>query len=82
VGCTTLAPSEYTNRHNKVPGYIHWTVCKHMGLKVTDRYNEHVPETVINVSGTTIMRDVPITTDQTMLANTPDRVLREYLPTD
>ena len=53
-----------------------------MGLKVTDRYNEHVPETVINVSGTTIMRDVPITTDQTMLANTPDRVLREYLPTD
>jgi hypothetical protein len=23
AGCTTLAPSEYSNRHNKVAGYIH-----------------------------------------------------------
>jgi len=23
VGCTILALSEYTNRHNKVAGYIH-----------------------------------------------------------
>jgi len=23
AACTTLAPSEYTNRHNKVAGYIH-----------------------------------------------------------
>jgi hypothetical protein len=29
VGCTTLAPSEYTNRHSNVAGYIHWTVCEH-----------------------------------------------------
>ena len=32
VGCTTLGHSEYTNRHNKVAGYIRWTVCKHMAL--------------------------------------------------
>ena len=24
VGCTTHAPSEYTNRHRKVAGCIHW----------------------------------------------------------
>jgi len=23
AGCSTLAPSEYTNGHNKVAGYIH-----------------------------------------------------------
>jgi len=23
AGCTTLVPSEYTNRHNNVAGYIH-----------------------------------------------------------
>jgi len=28
VGCT-FAPSEYTNSHNKVAGYIHWTIYKH-----------------------------------------------------
>jgi len=37
AGCTALAPSEYTNRHNKVAGYIHWMMCKHMGLQVTDK---------------------------------------------
>ena len=53
-----------------------------MELKVTDRYHEHVPETVINVSGTTGVWDVPITTDRTILANRPDIVLRKDLPTD
>jgi len=37
-GCTILVPSEYINRHSKVAGYIHWTICKRIGLKVTDRY--------------------------------------------
>jgi hypothetical protein len=54
VGFTTLAPSEYTNRHNRVAGYIHWTVCKHMGLQVTDRHYEHLFERAINFNGTTI----------------------------
>jgi hypothetical protein len=44
AGCTTLAPSKYTNRHNRLAGYIHWTICKHMGSRVTDRYYEHIPE--------------------------------------
>jgi len=30
VGCTTFAPSEYTNSHNTIAGYIHWTVYKHI----------------------------------------------------
>jgi len=37
AGCTTLVPSEYTNRHNKVGGYTHWMICKHTGLQVTDQ---------------------------------------------
>ena len=47
AGYATLAPSEYTSRLNKMTGYIHWTVGKHMGLQVTDKYYEHVPERVI-----------------------------------
>ena len=53
-----------------------------MGLQVTDRNYEHIPETAINVNGTTIMWDVPVTTDRTILANRPDTLLREDLPTD
>jgi hypothetical protein len=47
VGSTALAPSGYINRHNKVAVYIHRTVCKHVGLQVTDRYCGHVPESVL-----------------------------------
>jgi len=69
AGCTALAPSEYTNRHNKVAGYLHWTICKHMGLQVTEKYYEHIPEKVINDHGTTIMCEIRVITDQATLAN-------------
>jgi len=72
TGCTTLAPSEYTNRHNKVVGYSHWTICKHRGLQVTDKYYEHTPESEINVTGNTIMWDIPVFTNSTLPANQPD----------
>jgi hypothetical protein len=26
TGCTTIPPFEYTNRHNKLAGYIHWKI--------------------------------------------------------
>ena len=87
-GCTILVPSEYTNRHSEVAGYIQWTICKPIGLKVTDKYCEHARERIINVNGTTtrIMWDVPATTDRTILANRPDILLhdkkREDLPAD
>jgi hypothetical protein len=64
VGCTTLALSEYINRHDKVPGYNHWTTYKHRVLQVTDNCYEHVPEMVINVDGTTIVCDVPVIRDR------------------
>jgi len=63
VGCSTLAPSEYTNRHNKVAGYIHCVTCKHMELQVTDKCYEHILERAINVNGTGINWDVPVITD-------------------
>jgi len=68
VGCTTLAPSEFANGHKEVAGYIH-RLCKHTGLQATDKYCEHIPERVINVNGTPIVWDVPVITDQTVLAN-------------
>jgi hypothetical protein len=50
VRCTTLAPSEHTYRYSKVAGYIHWTICKHMGLQVTNKYYKHMPARAINVN--------------------------------
>jgi len=63
MGCTKLAPPEYSNIYNKVSGYIHWTIRKQMWLQATNRYYEHTPERVINIKGTTIMWDAPVVTD-------------------
>jgi hypothetical protein len=40
AGCTTLQPFLYTIRHNKVAGYVHWTLCKHKGLQGNEKYYE------------------------------------------
>jgi hypothetical protein len=56
-------------------GYIHWTVCEVMGLQDTTSYCEHVREMVINVSGTAIMWQVPVTAGRTVLANRRDKIL-------
>jgi len=37
-----------------------------MGLQGTDRHCEHVPERVINVNGTAIIRHVPVVTVRTV----------------
>ena len=83
AGCTTLALSKYTNRHNKVAGYIHRTICKHMGLQDIDKYHEHIPHSFMNVDISSIMWHVPAITDCTVqylqyctiLPNRPDLVL-------
>jgi len=64
MGCETLASSEYTHGHIKVVGYIHWTVCKHMALQVTDKYYENIPIRVININCTSIVWDIPVIIDK------------------
>ena len=49
---------------------------QHMGLQFTDNY-DHTPERIINVNGTTIMCNVLVITDRTILANWPDIVLHD-----
>jgi hypothetical protein len=48
-----------------------------MGLQVTGKNYEYLPERVINVKGATIMWDVPAVTSRTILAIRPDEVLRD-----
>ena len=44
ASCTTLTPSDYTDRHNNDGGYIHWTVCKHLRLQAADKYYVHITD--------------------------------------
>jgi len=50
-----------------------------MWLQVTDRYYGHIPERVLNVNDATIVRDVPVITDSTIVANQPDIVMHDKI---
>lgn len=58
AGCSILAPSEYTYRHNQ--------------LASASKYYEHVSEKVVNTQNTIIMWDFPVTIGRAILDNRPD----------
>ena len=33
TGCSSLAPMDYTDRHNQVAFIIHWDICRHFGFQ-------------------------------------------------
>lgn len=45
-GCSTLAMTEYIQRHNKAKNYIFWKICKHFHLPAAWKWYEHQPLTV------------------------------------
>lgn len=70
-----LAPTEYLARHNKVAKYIHWVICRYLGVSTEERWYEHQPKANIKREGITVMWDSPIQTDRTIPANRPDIVI-------
>ena len=76
-GCKCLASNKYTNRHNKVGTYIHWSILRDLGIKVCNEWFRHTPEKVVEHGKSTIMWDVPITTDKKVGANRPDITIHD-----
>ena len=72
AGCQMLAPTEYTERHNKVAAYIHWKICKNFDVPVTEKYYLHKPQPVVSIDDITLMWDQGVLTDRTIPANRPD----------
>lgn len=56
----------------KVVSCLHWKIYKEVGLEISEKYYDHVPQKVINVDDITIMWDVPVFTDLTVPAKNPD----------
>ena len=78
-GCPVLAPKEYTDRHDKVGQYIHWTISKHFHLPHADNRWEHHPESVVEGENVTVLLEFSIHTDRTIKANRPDIVIKDKI---
>ena len=74
-----LAKTEYISRHNNAAAYLHWSVCKDHDIEITDKWYEHVPETVIHNkdNNITIMWDMTVNTDKTITANRRDIIVKD-----
>jgi hypothetical protein len=73
--CPKLLQKEIKERHDSVARMIHWQICKDRGMKVSSKWFDHKPESVVEISDDTILWDHNIQTDRTLVSNRPDIVI-------
>jgi hypothetical protein len=76
AGCSTIAATEYLERHNKVGRYLHWSICKAAGIHVNEKWYKHEPEPVSENRNICVLWDFTIHTDRTIKANRPDIIIK------
>lgn len=75
-GCTKLAGTEYTHRHNQVAKIIHQKLAKkHNLIEETVPYYKYTPKTIIENKSHTLYWDRTMLTDREVKHNRPDIVL-------
>ena len=76
AGCSALAPTDYTDRHNQVASIIHCDVRRHFGVPVESRWYRHHPDRLVETDDIIMMWDTTISTARKIKANRPDISLR------
>ena len=56
-----------------------WKICNHYDIETPNKWYEHEPLPVVDISKVTILWDFPIRTDRTIQANRPD-IFQEIYP--
>ena len=80
-GCEVLAKTEYISRHNNVAAHLHWSICRDHDIKITDKWYQHEPETVMHSkdNNITIIWHISILTELLISADRPDIVDRNLV---
>ena len=77
AGCSAMAPTDYTDRHNQVASIIHWNICRHFQVQVERRWYRHLPDMLVETDDIVVMWDTTIPTAGKIKANLPDICLRD-----
>ena len=77
AGCSAMAPTDYTDRHNQVASIIHWNICRHFQVSVERRWYRHQPDRLVETDDIVVMWDTTIPTAGKITANRPDICLRD-----
>ena len=80
-GCSKLAGTEYTKRHNYVASIVYRTLCAEYDLEHRE-YWWVKPEKLVKNNHAKILWNVPIQTDKHLLHNRLEIVLIKFKKTD
>ena len=74
-GCPKLAQKEYKKRHDNVARAIHWDLSEKYGFERSERWYDHVPDSVLKNEDYKMLWDFSVRTDHEIEARRPDLLI-------
>lgn len=76
--CPVLAKTSYIRRHDSIVRYLHWCLCRKMGVvgAGTSHYS-HRLSPIVEVGQWRLMWEFPVPTDLPLQHNRPDLIIRD-----
>jgi hypothetical protein len=75
-GCPILAKNEYLMRHDRVGAHLHYSICKALGIKTTEKWYTHMPKPVCEHEDVTVLWIQEVHTDREVLTNRPNVIIK------
>ena len=69
--------NEYLMRHDKVCTYLHYFICKALGIEITDKWYSHMPKPVYEEGDVTVLWNQEVHTDRKVTENWPDIIFKK-----
>jgi len=71
-----LGKNEYLERHDKLCTYLHYSICKALGIETTGKWYKHVPKPVYEEGDVTVLWNQAVHTDREVTANRSDIIIK------
>ena len=63
-------------RHDKVCTHLHYSICKALGIEITDKWYTHMPKPVYEEGDVTVLWNQALHTDREDTTNRPDIIIK------
>jgi hypothetical protein len=74
--CPTLTKNEYIIRYDKVCTHLHYSMCKKLGIAITENWYTHIPKSITEHEGITVTWNQGLPTDRGVLSNRPAIIVK------